>query len=139
LKRSWIKPSKKPKRIEERRLDSLFQQACKLRDGNRCQVPGCNRLASGGVHHLIPRKYKAVRHYMPNGVSLCIEHHVEIHEGKDKLNLRLQLIMNLGSLKFRLMEDYAQGLQKHMNFNAQEHLENFIKEHGKGENSCQTL
>jgi hypothetical protein len=63
---------------------------------------------------------------MPNGVSLCIEHHREIHEGKDKLSLKTCIIMNTtGPTKFKNMEDCARyGEQQ----GGAEHLEQYIKE-----------
>jgi hypothetical protein len=109
VKRSYIKHNPSTKRQIELKKDKEFQVACLQRDRYRCQAPGCNILAQA-VHHMIHRRFKAVRHYPLNGVSLCSGCHREIHEGKNKDALRLAIINNkIGIQAFDEMRRNAQN------------------------------
>ena len=55
------------------KLDKLWSKAVVDRDKGVCQKcgePGDN------PHHVILRRYMAVRHDLLNGVTLCVDHHV---------------------------------------------------------------
>ncbi len=51
---------------------------CIVRDGGRCQWPGCTATEGLTVHHLVPR-CKGGSHRLHNLVTLCRAHHRLIH------------------------------------------------------------
>jgi hypothetical protein len=52
-----------------------------LRDGGRCQVPGCRHATYVDVHHLRPRSEDG-KNTRENLVTLCCAHHSALHAGK---------------------------------------------------------
>lgn len=61
------------------RLDKLWSQKVIERDKGICQYcrkPGDN------PHHIIPRRYMALRHDLKNGICLCTQCHAEIAHGQ---------------------------------------------------------
>jgi hypothetical protein len=69
-------------RIERRGgpMPSAVARAVRLRDRDRCRVPGCRRRRYVDVHHLDPRSRGGV-HSRKNCLCLCTTHHRMLHEG----------------------------------------------------------
>ena len=51
-----------------------------VRDGHRCQVPGCRAARHLEVHHIIPQDIGGP-HELWNLILLCDGHHAALHEG----------------------------------------------------------
>ena len=74
---------------ENQTLDKLFQQVCL----KKTSVLGG---VATVVHHFIPKSHcLAVRYYIPNGIPLTYEQHLQIHSNKRK-ELEEQIIQILG-------------------------------------------
>jgi hypothetical protein len=61
-------------------MPAAVARAVRLRDRDRCRVPGCCRRRYVDVHHLDPRSRGGV-HSRKNCLCLCTTHHRMLHEG----------------------------------------------------------
>lgn len=85
LKKPGVKLKKKKKKMAMSDEDRAWSAAVKQRAGIVCEYGQrfgrpCGNFGGGQVaHHIFTRSNKAVRHYVPNGVSLCNGHHYNAH------------------------------------------------------------
>ena len=78
---------KRKKQKPKKGFDSITRIACKVRDGYKCQMPGCDATTNLQAHHIIKRqvcldeygwsKYKT--NNIKNSVTLCRRHHELLH------------------------------------------------------------
>jgi 5-methylcytosine-specific restriction endonuclease McrA len=61
-------------RREEKSRDSDWRNAVREKYGFKCTVCGSEKEIQ--LHHVVSRTNQAVRWYVPNGVPLCANHHV---------------------------------------------------------------
>jgi len=67
-----------------RTIPPAIRRAVLIRDGGRCQVPGCRHKKHIELHHIVP--WAISRSHDPGGlVSLCSTHHAMVH--KDVLHV----------------------------------------------------
>jgi len=59
--------------------DNEWQRLVLERCDGRCSWPGCNSTWELAGHHVIDRRYKALRLALENGVVLCGSHHSLLH------------------------------------------------------------
>lgn len=64
----------KSKKGIDKRLDDSWSLLVKLRAGMKCEV--CGKRTHLNSHHLFSRSKKSTRWYVPNGICLCVGHHV---------------------------------------------------------------
>ena len=69
--------SRSPAKQAGYRADADWQRAVVDRAGGRCAICGSRDRVCG--HHLIPRRFKATRHELENGIALCNWHHWLAH------------------------------------------------------------
>ncbi len=62
-------------------LPAAIERAVRLRDRNRCRVPGCFRRRYVDVHHLTFQS-EGGEHSRSNCVCLCTTHHARLHDGR---------------------------------------------------------
>jgi len=63
-----------------KRLDALWRDAVRARDGERCQYRSCKNVGTA-AHHIFSRRHKATRWDPENGILLCFYCHIRIaHE-----------------------------------------------------------
>jgi 5-methylcytosine-specific restriction endonuclease McrA len=67
------------KRNQIKRLDKLWSRKIVERDNGICQY--CRKMGDN-PHHIILKRYMAVRHDLRNGVCLCTKCHVEVAHGQ---------------------------------------------------------
>jgi hypothetical protein len=81
-----LAPDGEPIDVGRRRrsIPPALRRALLLRDGDRCQYPGCNAKGYVDAHH--------VKHWAHGGetklenlVTLCRRHHVRVHEGGEQI------------------------------------------------------
>ena len=63
-----------------RRPSSRLRRALSVRDGDRCQAPGCTRRGFLHAHHVRPWQYGGETK-LTNLILLCPHHHRLVHEG----------------------------------------------------------
>ncbi len=72
---------RKPKYINPRGGDE-YKEFCRLvrkRDGNKCQMPGCNRRTTIQVHHILRYADSGYGKLNPsNALCLCKTHHTQV-------------------------------------------------------------
>ena len=56
------------------KLDDAWSLLVKLRAGNKCEY--CGKTTHLNSHHIYSRSKRSTRWYVPNGISLCVGHHV---------------------------------------------------------------
>ena len=59
-------------------IPAASRHAVNLRDGNRCQAPGCGRTRWVDIHHIKPRSQGGT-HDPENLITLCGFHHRDLH------------------------------------------------------------
>lgn len=78
-RKSHIRPVSKVragvKRTTIAQLDELWKRAVKLRDGWKCQKPGCGSNFRLQAHHVYTCRIYGLRWAILNGVALCSGHH----------------------------------------------------------------
>src|SRR5262249_23517562 len=62
-------------------LPKSVERAVRLRDRERCRVPGCSRRRYVDVHHIEERAHGGA-HSRRNCLCLCDTHHRRLHEGE---------------------------------------------------------
>lgn len=72
LTKDFLKQQKKKKK---NLCDRLWIEAVKKAYGLQCLYPNCKSLKIN-IHHIIGRRNKNTRWYVPNGIPLCSKHHV---------------------------------------------------------------
>lgn len=55
-------------------LDKMWALIVKNKAGNKCEY--CGKTDGLNSHHIFSRSNRSTRWYVPNGVSLCVSHHV---------------------------------------------------------------
>ncbi|MFH1465903.1 MAG: HNH endonuclease signature motif containing protein [Pseudomonadota bacterium] len=68
-----------------RSIPPALRRAVLVRDGGRCQVPGCRHHRHVELHHLVPRTAGGM-HTADNLVTLCSCHHDLLHRGVLRLS-----------------------------------------------------
>jgi predicted restriction endonuclease len=68
------KSKKKPKIVKKSTLDKLWSLKIKERAGFKCEI--CGTTENLNSHHIIGRRNHAVRWFLPNGICLCVQHHM---------------------------------------------------------------
>lgn len=63
----------KEERKRRKRLDKIWSDEVKDRDGRRCVMCGQDKYLN--AHHIIPREIHEMRYDVRNGISLCPKHH----------------------------------------------------------------
>ena len=105
------KPKKqsKAKRMSrsKKEADRVWSLAVRERDGNQCQVRGCDATSRVFAHHIFSRRHLATRWDLDNGFTICWGHHKKGHT--DHEWLRDEIIAKIGEDKFRHLK-YRSGL-----------------------------
>lgn len=65
----------KTKKQLEKECMNLWQKIVKLRAGNKCEFPCCNKTEYLNAHHIYSRSRRSVRYDIDNGICLCAGHH----------------------------------------------------------------
>jgi hypothetical protein len=73
IKKITKKQLKKLEKRERNKQDKIWRSLVLARDGNKCVICGSEKFLN--AHHLIPRECKPLRHYVPNGITICSLHH----------------------------------------------------------------
>lgn len=66
--------SKSPRKILEKKLDTVWSIKVRERAGNCCEYCGSTNMVQ--AHHIIPRTHKGTRWDINNGTALCFRHHL---------------------------------------------------------------
>lgn len=66
---------KKQKKKLEKECMALWAKIVKLRAGNICEYPGCNKTNNLNAHHIFTRARTSTRYDVENGMCLCPTHH----------------------------------------------------------------
>lgn len=111
----------KSKKGLDKALDDAWALLVKLKAGMRCEVPNCNKTPLNS-HHIYSRSKKSTRWHVPNGICLCVGHHVfsstfsahktsyefskwlDKYKGKDYME-RLELRANTTSKLFKFEKE----------------------------------
>lgn len=66
--------SKKRRAKTKGGLDKVWSVIVKHKAGGKCEI--CGKTENLNSHHIIGRRNHATRWYIPNGVCLCVKHHL---------------------------------------------------------------
>lgn len=87
-----------------KRLDALWRDAVRRRDGEICRF--CRRNRATAVHHVFSRRHYSTRWDLDNGVLLCFYCHIRIaHE--DPEVFRDWFVARVGQAKFDALKARA--------------------------------
>ena len=71
------------------------RRACFERDGHVCQMPGCRVRWPLEAHHVVPLSAGGEEFDVDNLLTLCTDHHVELHrEYEDEQRRKWQEFVN---------------------------------------------
>ena len=62
------------KKVSIKKLDDIWREKIYAKAGNKCEF--CGKTERLNAHHIYSRSNHAVRWYIPNGICLCVSHHV---------------------------------------------------------------
>ena len=118
----------KTKSISKKALDAKWSRRVKQEAGYKCEICG-NSDCRLNSHHIIGRRHMATRWYIPNGICLCVTHHLfgndSAHQNsvwflKEVIKLRGQKWLDIIYEKSRQTFQWQKHLDE-INFN----LDNF--------------
>lgn len=77
----------------------------KVRAGGFCSWPGCCGVATD-AHHVVPRRVRAMRLLIENGVGLCRKHHARVESlGKSGAEYERVMRLLIGEARFTYLID----------------------------------
>lgn len=70
-----IKKSSTDRKSLSKKCMALWQEIVKLKAGNICEYPNCNKTTYLNSHHFFSRSNTSIRYDIDNGICLCSGHH----------------------------------------------------------------
>ena len=110
-------------------LDDAWSLLVKLEAGNKCEV--CGKKDYLNSHHIYSRSKKSTRWYVPNGLCLCVGHHVFssiFSAHKTPLEFTEWLINYRGQNKIDILRIKANSISKLHKFEKELLLKELLKE-----------
>ena len=96
------------KRCEIKRLDKLWGEIIKAKDGHKCQK--CGNAAYLNAHHIVGRSNYKVRWEVENGITLCPKCHFWIEQHAHAGNEFLE--RTIGKVKLDFLENMSGKLNQ---------------------------
>lgn len=93
--KKWLKKENKSTQLA---CDKLWREVVKKTYGEKCTLSNIHCKGHINIHHIISRRRKSTRWYIPNGVSLCSGHHTffEFSAHQHPLWFRQEMIATRG-------------------------------------------
>lgn len=92
-----------------KRLDDLWSEKIKERDGHKCVH--CGKTSYLNSHHIFSRSKRSTRWYLPNGITLC----VTCHTFSSKFSAHKSPLEFILWIKERNGDDWYEDLRRQAN------------------------
>lgn len=79
MKRTPLKRTRRSLKTRIKQSDREWSAVVGAMAGFRCQKCGKPAVGNGAAHHIIPRRFKAARFSLDNGIWLCRVCHTDVH------------------------------------------------------------